>query len=315
MFEWKIQKAWDDYRLDFGLGRTLLLTAIFNVFLFFIGILLLNTIIYEPLLLVLLSQVLIHLREYIVKLRQNYIFFVLGVFVAISIVYNYLYVGLFDQYAGGLVRFDAFFSKIDMEIFNAPVANYIYSIIGKKSLFTTIYYDLIQLSYFTFYLYPIFGGIFYYAQLNRSGKFKIGRYAISIILFFNINYLLYLLVPVSGPQYFLTEPLSLNLPFSNFGLWLNGLIYDGHPNFIDCFPSGHAGISILVTAWMFKIKNHYRYIFLIFCILMINATLALGYHYLLDILAALPLTLICYKLSYYILPIKADVRTNRKWRL
>ena len=37
MFEYKIQKAWEEYHEDMGLGRILLFIALYNSFLFFLS--------------------------------------------------------------------------------------------------------------------------------------------------------------------------------------------------------------------------------------------------------------------------------------
>jgi hypothetical protein len=314
MFEWKIQKAWESPEKDLGLGRILIFTSALNVLFFALFFLSFQTIVYGPLAVILLSLVAINCRDVMDSLNQRVQLAIIIFFVALVIIYNYSFVGLFDRMWGGLPRMDYYFSYIDHYLFGTSVSQWIYAALGSDSILTTLYYDFIQVSYLCFYLFPILGGLFYYKQLGRANKYKSGRYFASVTIFFIVNYLLYLLVPVTGPQYYLPFLSDLQLPMSSLGNSLNELVYNNHPTLIDCFPSGHAGVSILVTTWMFKIKNHYRYVFLIFCLGMINATLALKYHYVLDVVSSLPLAYFSYKLSYLVVPFAIVERKKRKWK-
>lgn len=313
MFEWKIQKGWEEYRRDFGLGRVAITTCFLNTFLFAIGSFAFGGLVIEALFPVIVSLIFFQVRERITQLRPHQIFIANIIPVGITIVLNYYIVGLYDQ-IGHLERYDSFFHMTDLKIFKLPIAFAISEFYDFLGPLKWIYYDLLQIAYMTYYLFPILGGYFYYQQLAKNHKFKIARFIGSVVIFFNLNYLLYLIIPVTGPQYFVEELQALDLPLSFLGQWLNNLIYEGHPNFIDCFPSGHTGISILITIWMFKIKNHYRYLFLLVTIFMIQATVALKYHYLLDVACAIPFAYLCYKLAYLLIPIDVDVRKNRKWR-
>ncbi|EQC44904.1 phosphatase PAP2 family protein [Bacteriovorax sp. Seq25_V] len=314
MFESKIQKAWQDYRGDFGLGRIGLWVSLFEVFIFFICLLFFEAIIIEPLLPVILILFLISLEAYIHRLRNVHRFLINTLFLTCCIIFNYVFVGTFDKLAGGLTRYDLYFADLDLQILGLTSAAFFLKVTSFLGPLQSLYYDFLQLSYMTYFLFPFLGGIFYYQQLSERNKYKIGRFFASLMIFFFFNFLLYVLVPVSGPQYFLASVKELSLPLSAFGVFFNNIVLNSHPNFIDCFPSGHTGISVLVTIWMFKIKNHYRYIFLLFCVGMIQATLALKYHYLLDVLCAFPFAFICYKLAYFIVPIDIDIRRHRKWR-
>jgi len=315
MFEWKIQKGWDEYRRDFGLGRLALATSVFNTFLFAISFSMIGIAVLEAFYPVVFSMIFFLFRDRIAKYRPLTIFVINAIPVTITILLNYYLVGLLDQLSGQFVRMDQVFVDFDQWLYGMPVASFI-KVLSLR-LFGSLqwlYYDYLQISYMTYYLFPFLGGVFYYKQLSQRNKAKIGRLIGSIAIFFNFNYLFYLIVPVTGPQYFIDKMNELSLPMSSVGRYFNNFIYESHPNFIDCFPSGHAGISILITIWMFKIKNHYRYIFLFFCIGMIQATVGLKYHYTLDILSAIPFAAFCYWLSYKFIPLDLEVREKRKWK-
>lgn len=315
MFEWKIQKGWEEYRRDFGLGRIAMATSIFNTFLFALSYFMVGSLLLEAIYPVLFSLIFFFFRDRISNLRPLTIFIINAIPVTITILLNYVLVGLLDQLSGSLTRLDQTFVDFDQWLYSMPVASFIkiysFKIFGGLQW---LYYDYLQISYMTYYLFPFLGGFFYYSQLSERNKSKIGRLVGSVAIFFNFNYIFYLIVPVTGPQYFVESMKELSLPMSSVGEFFNNFIYQSHPNFIDCFPSGHAGISILITIWMFKIKNHYRYVFLFFCLGMIQATIGLKYHYTLDIIAAVPFAAFCYWLSYKFIPLELEIREKRKWK-
>jgi len=309
MFEYKIQNAWDNYIRDFGLGRIILFICFFNTFLLFLGVYLTGKLLLLSLYPILLSLVFFFIRPKLIKLKAVYIFLINTIPITISIILNYYLIGQIDNMTKGLFRYDYWFSDIDIYLFNGPIANKI-ELFWSGVKYSFLYYDLLQLSYLSYYLFPIYGGVAYYRLLDEKRKYKIGRYCSSVVIFYSLNYLFYLIVPVSGPQFYNSEMFLSNLPFSSFGLFLNELVSSGQPTFIDCFPSGHTGVALLITFWLFRIHHQQRYASLFVSCLMILATLSLRYHYTLDVLCAFPLAIICYKLGHLLVPI--DVYRRQK---
>jgi hypothetical protein len=315
MFEKNIQKSWENYQYDSGLGRIALVICTFNVFLFVLCLALFSTPIYEIFLPIAISLGIILYQEKISNYSCVCKFLILAIFVSSSIIIDYYFIGVVDRIAGGFRRYDTYFSLIDDFILGDQSAKFFYDVFSGYGLFSTVLYDFLQISYMTYFLFPFLGGIFYFKQLNERNKYKISRYVGSITILFILNYFFYLLVPVSGPQYHDKLVQNLDLPLSIIGKLMNNLVFTSHPTFIDCFPSGHVGIAFLVTFWMFKIRNHYRYIFLIFFIGMFFATLSLKYHYLFDVLVAIPFSYSCIYISYLLIPIDIEKRHNSKWRI
>ncbi len=311
MFEHKIQKAWDNYLSDFGLGRIILFICFFNLFILFLGIVITGELLHFSIYPVVLSLVFYFIRPRIIKLRPVIIFLLNTIPITITIVLNYYLIGEFDRMARGLERYDLWFSNFDIELFGLPVASAIEEI-WKNCKYSFLYYDLIQTAYLTYFIFPIYGGILYFRLLDKKRKYKIGRYCSSIVIFYSVNYLFYLLVPVAGPQYFLRDYFESSLPLSSYGQYLHTMISVGQPTFIDCFPSGHTGIALLVTLWLFRIHHKQRYISLLISICMILATLSLRYHYTLDVICAFPLALICYKLGHILIPIDVYRRPKKE---
>ena len=174
-----------------------------------------------------------------------------------------------------------------------------------------IIYDILILCYMSYFILPMYGGILFFHQLNNEHKHRMGRYFSSFIIYFCFNFFCYIWVPVTGPQYFIRDQYSHQLPLSDFGHFFHNIIQNNQTTFIDCFPSGHFGVTLLVTIWLIRINHGHRFIMMGLSFLMGMATLALRFHYTLDLLASVPLALICYKLGFVLFPVKVHPSTQR----
>src|SRR5690606_11695452 len=58
----------------------------------------------------------------------------------------------------------------------------------------------------------------------------------------------------------------------------------------DCFPSGHTGITLLVLGYAWREERRFFYAVLPVGVLLIVGTLAGRFHYGIDLVAAVPLT-------------------------
>ena len=302
MFEYKIQRAWDNYREDMGLGRILLFLAFYNTFLFFLSGTAFGTYQVRALYPALLSIAFFAMRPLVIRLDSKYKFILNIIPMLICVLLNYYLIGVLDQSVDGLVRKDELFSQFDLWLFSMPVARAFYEGLAFLGPLRSVFYDIMMMSYMSYFFLPIIGGIFYYRSLKE--KLKVGRYFFSVILFFSLNFLFYLIVPVSGPQYFHAHDFGIALPLSAFGQVLWQAVNDGQTTFIDCFPSGHTGIAFLVSIWMFRIKHPARYILALTTLFIIFATLALRYHYILDLLCAFPLAYFCHRVAFFFSPVR-----------
>lgn len=312
MFEYRIQQAWDNYRADFGLGRLTLFIAFYNTFLFFLSGLFFGGFQVMALYPVAFAMVFYLLRPKFVRFKDTTKLVLNVIPLTITIALNYFLVGEMDRGAQLLTRYDPFFSGLDLWLFGKPIAALFAQVLVPAGMIGTLIYDLMMTSYFTYYLIPWYGAILYFRQLPPQLHYRLGRYQASVIIFFCLNYLMYLTVPVEGPQYYLQDYFTDDLPFSPWGQHLWWMVRNGQTTFIDCFPSGHLGITILVAIWLFKINHSHRYFmaFMVFCIGM--ATLAIRYHYTLDLIFALPLALVSFKLGNTLLPSMLDLYSYRR---
>ncbi len=303
MFEYKIQESWENFRQDMGLGRILLFLAFANTFLFFLSGTVFHAFQMRALYPVLFSLSFFALRPLVIKADPKIKFALNVIPVALCIILNYYLVGVFDYSVDGLTRQDQIFHQFDLWVYGQPISQLIYHYLGRAGLLSKLIYDIMMLSYISYFLLPLIGGILYFR--NLSGHYeKLGRYFFSVILYFQINFLLYLIVPVTGPQYYLTEYFTKPLPFTPFGQFLWQSVQEGQTTFIDCFPSGHTGIAFLVTIWLFRINHPARYILATTTTFIVMATLAMRYHYTLDLLCAFPLAYFCHRVAWVFIPVK-----------
>lgn len=304
MFEYKIQRAWEDYRKDMGLGRILLFLAFYNTFLFFLSGTAFGAFRLRALYPALFSLGFFALRPWVIKLPHRFKFVLNIIPVALCIILNYYLVGVFDESVKGLHRRDALFSEFDLWLFSKPSALIFFDFLKPLGAIGTFFYDVMMLSYISYFFLPLIGGILYFRSLKDSEREKVGRFFFSVILFFSLNFLFYLIVPVTGPQYWLPEWFKDPLPLSSFGLGLWKMVNEGQTTFIDCFPSGHTGIAFLVTIWMFRIRHWARWPLTLTTLFIICATLAMRYHYSLDLICAFPLAYFCHRIAYIFIPTK-----------
>lgn len=307
MFEYKLQKSWDRYIEDFGLGRISLFMSSFCLFLLVFTFLFHSEFRAGFLIPIILVYVITFFSDKFVKCSNLWKFIGNLSFLAFMIPFLYQQTGVLDEAGQGLLRYDEVFAAIDELIFKGSIANLIQNFVG-TSILATVFYDWIQTAYLFYFIFPFYGAIVYYRLLKESEKYKVSRLMCSVGIFFSINYLLYIVVPVTGPQFFMPSVFLVDLPLSTYGRFLNSMVANGQPNFIDCFPSGHVGISLLMTIWFHRMKSKHFYFSLLMLISIFVATLSLRYHYTLDVICSIPLVLFCYKISRIIIPVTVSRR-------
>lgn len=306
MFEYQVQKAWDHFKDDFGIGRNALFVMFFNTLLFFLSGTAFGYFNIRALYPVAIALLFYLLRPRIIKLPHHYILTISLVPVVLTVILNYYLIGQFDESVGGLTRIDPYLIAFDEMIFGDTAADRIYYFLEPLGTLRTYLYDIFMIAYNAYFFLAIIGLIIYYRLLPPKNHHHVGRYVASIILFYQANYLCYLIFPVTGPQFYQADQFDYALPLTGFGQFLWHGINSAQGTFIDCFPSGHTGITILVTIWMYKINHLFRYTSTIICFFTICATLAMRYHYTLDLICALPLAYFCYRAAFILFPTRVS---------
>ena len=147
--------------------------------------------------------------------------------------------------------------------------------------------DLLIVCYATFYFWPlILGGVLY-----AKGRYEdVDHLALIIVLGFFLNYACYVVVPIVGPR-FAIAPLYQGPPEG----WLIGTQFWESflyiPTLRDCVPSGHTAMTLLTLAFAFTRQRWFFWAMLPVAIPLISATVLLRFHYVVDLILALPFAL------------------------
>jgi len=140
--------------------------------------------------------------------------------------------------------------------------------------------ELMQLVYTSFYFLALALSI----RLFLKRDYRAIEHAMLVLVIgFLLSYLGYFLVPARGPERFLPHgaPLEGVAAAAAVRAWIDRV----EPVKRDCFPSGHAEISLLVAALAWR---YHRPAFLLLgpvALLLAFSTVYLRYHYAVDVLA------------------------------
>jgi membrane-associated phospholipid phosphatase len=158
--------------------------------------------------------------------------------------------------------------------------------------------DFLQVAYSTYYFLPIIFGI---SLLKDNQKEEFNR-ALFIILFcFYLSYIGYIIWPAVGPRFTLDhlqtqklQGLFVTEPIQNLLNKLEGVKR-------DAFPSGHTGIALAVLILAYRYKRFLFWVYLPTVTLLIFSTVYCRYHYVVDIIAGVGLTVVTFLLGerYY----------------
>lgn len=185
-----------------------------------------------------------------------------------------------------------------------------------------VFTEFMQIIYSVFYLLPIIVALQLYLGKNYD-EFKYFMFA--VFLGFYISYIGYLLVPAIGPRFTLHDFHTLN--FEIPGIFLTEIFRDvinyaeSIPKNVpnpedyaqrDAFPSGHTIIIVLITYMAYLFHRKWFYLYLIYCILMIFSTVYLRYHYVIDLIAAIPVVLITIYIANHLYRKKLHFLNNNK---
>lgn len=148
--------------------------------------------------------------------------------------------------------------------------------------------DVLLVSYTTYFFWPTALGLLLWFKRK---EIQFDEWVTALLFFFAVNYAFYAIVPAMGPRYF--QSAWFDGPVH--GVWFAGaidLMFRDSPLARDCFPSGHTGVSLLVLAYAWKEERRFFWLALPVLVCLILGTVAGRFHYGIDLLAAVPLTVI-----------------------
>jgi len=183
--------------------------------------------------------------------------------------------GLLPIYVGGLT-YDAWIDNLDKNIFGVSPTVWLQKI--TFPLLTEILYVF----YFVYFLMPVL----LVAILFRNKKYY--ETVVSMLTLF-INYygayVLYFFVPVQGPRIYLAQEHTVPLEGYFFAGPIRDIINFFEPSTLDCFPSLHTSIVIIVTLLAARFYRRFYKLYFFLSIVIIFSLIYLRYHYILDVLA------------------------------
>jgi hypothetical protein len=145
-------------------------------------------------------------------------------------------------------------------------------------------HDVLMVCYYGHFVWAVVVGAALYRQ-RRTGAFE--EYRLALCLFFLSSFTAYVLVPAVGPRFFLPQAFPEPLTGPLLTPLLDSVMR--MPAFVrDCFPSGHAGATLLVLLYARRFARRLFWIMLLPASGLIVATLSGRFHYAVDLVAALP---------------------------
>ncbi len=183
--------------------------------------------------------------------------------------------------------FDGKLAEADLRIFGQHPGPYLAQRLGPVGT------ELALVCYYSYYVWPVLLGLLLFFR-GKEHRRIFDEFILALSVFFAANFILYLLVPAIGPRFFLFA--EMNRPVE--GVYLTPLLDSAMraATFTrDCFPSGHTGITLTVLAYAFLHQRKLFWALLPVATGLVAGTLVGRFHYGIDVLCAVPLTVACVK--------------------
>ncbi|MBQ7420539.1 MAG: phosphatase PAP2 family protein [Alloprevotella sp.] len=186
-----------------------------------------------------------------------------------------------------------------------------------NALSGTFWRELFNLGYFSYY--PLI--LITLALPLQKNRRLFEKTAFIVLASFLLYYLIYLFLPVAGPQYYFqavgvpnitarhfpalgdyfrthTELTGVPVP-SGFFSWLVHVMQAAGERPTAAFPSSHVGISTILMILLYRHNRGTAYVALPFYILLCLSTVYIGAHYLIDVFGGLLSGVLFYYITHY----------------
>ncbi len=234
------------------------------------------------------------------KNRQNRLFYFFRLFFPLLLL-AYLYKE--TDYLNNLFfkeNFDAIFSRVEQTIFNTQ-PSLVFSKIFPENWFA----ELMYFGYFSYYLLILFIPLYAWYRKRPSLAEEIIFIIMTSFVFY---YLVFIIIPVAGPQFYFREYTSQIPQGYVFGPLMKFITLHGEGQ-TGAFPSSHVSICLILLFLCFKyLKELLRFILPV-SILLIFSTVYIMAHYVIDIIGAFILSPFVYLISKRLYD-KLRVNTN-----
>jgi membrane-associated phospholipid phosphatase len=162
-----------------------------------------------------------------------------------------------------------------------------------ESLTYPVLTEILQIVYTSFYFLPLTLCVLLYAK-GYKVSFHIA--ASTILIGFYISYVGYYIAPALGPRHSITDLQSFPLEGIFAYHYLRNILDMLEGITRDCYPSGHALISVLTVFLAGKYYKSFVSTALVWTVLLLISAVYLRYHYVTDIIAGVLLAAAVYGL-------------------
>lgn len=153
--------------------------------------------------------------------------------------------------------------------------------------------EMFYLLYIVYFPMPFF----IIAWLYRKGKFKELAETIFVLSFTYLGAdLIYFLVPVQGPRFYLKHLQTVNLDGVLLSETIRDVINFFEPNKLDAFPSLHTSIVLLVLVLCYRHNKKMFHVFVPITVGILISLVYCRYHYFVDMLAGF----VWFVFAYYV---------------
>jgi len=155
--------------------------------------------------------------------------------------------------------------------------------------------ELMHLGYFSYYLMTFGIPLLFYIKAPKQFE----KTLFIIVLSFCFYYILFILFPVIGPQFYF--PLEQRaVPDGNLFKRIMDIIIEIGETQTGAFPSSHVGMAILFLILIAKHFKKWLYVLIPLVIILTASTVYIKAHYVIDVIAGLATGLLFYYLSQMI---------------
>lgn len=166
--------------------------------------------------------------------------------------------------------------------------------------------ELLSLAYSSFFFLPLL----LIVVLGRRRDPFVPQVTAAIVLTFLVSYTGYFMVPAYGPRTTVAKDRWDSLPLGLVGGKLRMALDKMQATKTDAFPSGHTMGTLAVLICARRRAKHLFWVLLPVGSLLIAATILLTYHYLVDLLAAIPFLVAAWWLAAWL---EGPIPTDRSW--
>lgn len=205
--------------------------------------------------------------------RQYQLYNTIVIYALLTLLYNEtaLYNTIFFP------EIDAFLLRADQWLFGfQPAVKF------SEILNSFFWSELFFFGYFSYYLTPLI--IIWLLYKNNS--VKIESFGFVIICSFFIYYLLFILFPAGGPQFFYQQSLR-SIEAKGFFGWAIQTIQRYGESPTGAFPSSHVGVSCIILFWLYQHCRKYIFYFVPVVIILVFSTVYIKAHYAIDVIAGM----------------------------